>query len=233
MDSTNIFTEHNTQDVTIEEMCYIIFTKPVAPVKSNVLMLHESCEIPQHELPEHVFKLLKNILFLGISIKFPQYCESNDVKQYIHLSKVNMQDFQLLRKYFNSFGYDICINTLKLNSEQIELSKIDMNLAIKYIFQNPINIIKQRNENKITNRSNESKENEENDENESGSDENEESGSEESESEESEENEENRGIINGKCKCGWELNKIKHFSNYYTHFIRNDNIGVSLHFTLL
>ena len=35
------------------------------------------------------------------------------------------------------------------------------------------------------------------------------------------------------CKCGWipsPKGTNKHLSDYYTHFIRSDNIGISLHF---
>lgn len=192
------------KETTLEEMCIYIFSKPPTQPMTNVIQLQP--ESDQHILPSqegsYIFEILQNILFNGIATAFPDYVDS-DGKKYLNLSKLTLEDCEELKKYMRSMGYDICIDMIPLSQEEIELSKIDPQQAVKKIFSKNID--------------------------------NNESVDSDYESEESNyESEESNILIKERsCKCGWELTKggsNKHFSDYYTHFIRTDNLGISLHF---
>ena len=166
------------KEVTLEQMCVEIFSKPPKRPRTNVIQLHEECsdEVSSNEEGLYVFEMMQNILFAGIATAFPEYIDEDG--KYINLSMLTIKDFDKLKEYFRSMGYDICMDMLELTNEQIELFKQEPNKAIKDIFVNG-----------------------------SGDDDT--------------------------CKCGWLCSKTKHhFSDYRLHFIRTDNIGISLHFIL-
>lgn len=169
------------KEVTLEQMCYEIFSKPPKKPRSNVIQLHETCcdDIPINEEGQYVFEMLQTILFTGIATAFREYIDEDDKKS-INLSMLTIKDFERLKEYFRSMGYDICMNMIPLTNEQIELFEQDPNLGIKTIFSG----------NRLDNDMD-------------------------------------------SCKCGWISSKNKaHFSDYKLHFVRKDNIGISLHFIL-
>ena len=112
------------KEVTLEEMCIEIFSRPPKQPRTNVLQLHETCsdEILTNNEGQYVFEMLQNILFAGIATAFPEYIDDDDLK-YINLSMLTMKDFEKLKEYFRSMGYDICIEIIFLNEEDIELLK--------------------------------------------------------------------------------------------------------------
>jgi hypothetical protein len=165
------------KELSIDDLCEEIFSKSPKPPHSSMMQLHENCAVgvPPEETGQYIFEMFEHILFQGISIVFPQYTNVNEDtgKKTLQLSKLSLNDFELLRKYMKSVGYDICLNIKPIPSE---LSNVDPKTALKIVFDE---------------------------------------GEEE-------------------CSCGWDKSKnINHFSNYYLHFIRLDNIGVSLHFLIL
>jgi hypothetical protein len=174
------------KEVTLEQMCTEIFSKPPKKPRSNVIQIHETCseDIPINEEGEYVFEMLQTILFTGIATAFPE-CIDDDGKRYINLSMLTMNNFEKLKEYFRSMGYDICMEMIPLTEEQIALFKHDPKSGVKNIFST----------NRDTNDSDD--------------------------------------LELESCKCGWIKSKNKaHFSDYKLHFVRNDNLGISLHFIL-
>ena len=163
------------KEVTLEQMCVEIFSKPPKGPRTNVIQLHEKCcdEVYSCDEGVYVFEMLQNILFAGIATAFPQYID----EKFINLSMLTIKDFEKLKEYFKSMGYDVCMDMVPMTNEQIQLFKENPNEGIKDVFR--------------------------------------------------------IGEIEESCKCGWINSKNKsHFSDYRLHFIRTDNIGISLHFIL-
>jgi hypothetical protein len=196
-------------EVTLEEMCDKLFSKPPTAPFTNVIEL-QNAQISHEEQGSYIFEVLQNILFNGIATAFPNYLD-DDGKKYLNLSMLTLEDCELLKKYMISLGYDICIDMIPLTDDQIALSKIDPSRAVKEIFTNKIIDFSEDDA----------------------------SGDEDIEYENFENENEYDSFKDEikyrkkDCKCGWkatdnDLNK--HFSDYYTHFIRTDNIGISLHF---
>jgi len=190
-------------EVTLEEMCEKLFYEPPKEPFTNVIELQNSHDytITPEEQGAYIFEVLQNILFNGIATAFPNYLD-DDGKKYLNLSMLTLEDCELLKKYMRSLGYDICIDMIPLTEDQIALSKIDPSRAVKEIFTNKIIDMDEDDSFENENFENENFENE-------------------------------IKYKRKECKCGWKStgdDSNKHFSDYYTHFIRTDNIGISLHF---
>ena len=187
------------KEVTLESMCAEIFSKPPNPPRSNIIQIHETCvdEVPENEQGTFAYEFLQNMLFSGIAIAFPKYVD-NESNEKLNLSKITMNDFEHIKKYMQSFGYNLCIDIIPISEEDAELNKINPKQAV-------INLLKNKCKDMDVDV--------------------------ESDLGDSNSSSHSTKI---KCKCGWSADKNKppHFSDYYIHFIRNDNLGISLHFIL-
>lgn len=130
-----------TKEVTLEEMCKEIFSKPPKPPCSSEMQLHENCakSVEKDEESAYVFDMFKNVLYLGISIVFPDYCvNGNKEKKTIQLSKMRMEDFELIRKYMQSLGYDVCLCIKPMTEDEYEISRAYPKEVLNAIFKDEI-----------------------------------------------------------------------------------------------